>query len=184
MLSWDSEDNVIKICVWTCNMTSRSYFGKMNSTLGSVVPLAMFHIWATPSFLLSATMAFGWLARLWGICHELTCCFVTGKHQFVNLSRISQTRSVKKVREHIICHMMTCSLVTMKHSKCFQFWNLNRNVSCLTTLTEERTWFVSSAKWGTILIVFWRSSTKLRSEAARPAWLSPRTLARPRLSLS
>ena len=25
-------------------MTSRSYFGKMNSTLGSVVPLAMFHI--------------------------------------------------------------------------------------------------------------------------------------------
>ena len=33
---------MIKICVWTCNMTSRSYFGKMNSTLGSVVPLAMF----------------------------------------------------------------------------------------------------------------------------------------------
>ena len=25
-----------------CDMTSRSYFGKMNSTLGSVVPLAMF----------------------------------------------------------------------------------------------------------------------------------------------
>ena len=25
-------------------MTSRSYFGKMNSTLGSVVPLAMFQI--------------------------------------------------------------------------------------------------------------------------------------------
>ena len=34
--------NVIKFCVWTCVMTSRSYFGKMNSTLGSVVPLAMF----------------------------------------------------------------------------------------------------------------------------------------------
>ena len=32
------------ICVWTCDMTSRSYFGKMNSTLGSVVPLAMFVI--------------------------------------------------------------------------------------------------------------------------------------------
>ena len=30
--------NLIKICV----MTSRSYFEKMNSTLGSVVPLAMF----------------------------------------------------------------------------------------------------------------------------------------------
>ena len=144
----------------------------------------MFHIWDTPSFPLSATMAFGWLVRLWGICHELTCCFVTGKHKFVNLSRISQTRSVKKVREHIICHMMTCSLVTKKHSKCFQFCNLCRNLSFLTTLTEERTWFVSSAKWGTILIVFWRSSTKLRSEAARPAWLSPRTVARPRLSLS
>ena len=34
--------NLIKICVWTCDITSRSYFGKMNSTLGSVVPLAMF----------------------------------------------------------------------------------------------------------------------------------------------
>ena len=43
MLSRDSEDeNLLKICVWTCDMTSRSYFGKMNSTLGSVVPLAMF----------------------------------------------------------------------------------------------------------------------------------------------
>ena len=44
MLSQDSEDeNLLKICVWTCDMTSRSCFGKMNSTLGSVVPLAMFH---------------------------------------------------------------------------------------------------------------------------------------------
>ena len=34
---------MIKICVWTCDMTARSYFGKMNSTLGSVVPLAMFY---------------------------------------------------------------------------------------------------------------------------------------------
>ena len=34
--------NLIKICVWTCDTTSRSYFNKMNSTLGSVVPLAMF----------------------------------------------------------------------------------------------------------------------------------------------
>ena len=34
---WDFEHgNLIKICVWTC------YFGKQNSTLGSVVPLAMF----------------------------------------------------------------------------------------------------------------------------------------------
>ena len=36
--------NVIRICVWTCDMTSRNYFGKMNSTLGSVVPLAMFKL--------------------------------------------------------------------------------------------------------------------------------------------
>ena len=28
--------------LWNCDMTSRSYFGKMNSTLGSIVPLAMF----------------------------------------------------------------------------------------------------------------------------------------------
>ena len=34
--------NLIKICVWIRDMTSRSYFGKMNSILGSVVPLAMF----------------------------------------------------------------------------------------------------------------------------------------------
>ena len=31
-------------------MTSRSYFGKMNSTLGSVVPLAMFGVCATIKF--------------------------------------------------------------------------------------------------------------------------------------
>ena len=30
--------NLIKICVWIRDMTSRSYFGKMNSNLGSVVP--------------------------------------------------------------------------------------------------------------------------------------------------
>ena len=34
--------NLIKICVRTCDMASRTYFGKMNSALGSVVPLAMF----------------------------------------------------------------------------------------------------------------------------------------------
>ena len=33
---------MIRICVWTFDMTSRNYFGKMNLTLGSVVPLAMF----------------------------------------------------------------------------------------------------------------------------------------------
>ena len=44
MLSRDSEDEMWKICVWTCDMTSRSYFFKMNSTLGSVVPLAMFFV--------------------------------------------------------------------------------------------------------------------------------------------
>ena len=32
----------LSLVTWTCNITSRSYFGKMNSTLGSVVPLAMF----------------------------------------------------------------------------------------------------------------------------------------------
>ena len=34
--------NLIKIYVWTSDMTLSSYFDKMNSTLGSVVPLAMF----------------------------------------------------------------------------------------------------------------------------------------------
>ena len=34
--------NLIKICVWIRDMTSRCYFGYMNSILGSVVPLAMF----------------------------------------------------------------------------------------------------------------------------------------------
>ena len=42
MLSRDSKDEFDQICVWTCDITSRSYFDKMNSTLGSVVPLAMF----------------------------------------------------------------------------------------------------------------------------------------------
>ena len=32
---------LIKICLRICDMSLRSYFGKQNSTLGSVVPLAM-----------------------------------------------------------------------------------------------------------------------------------------------
>ena len=36
--------NLIKICVSILDMTSRCYFGKMNSILGSVVPLAIFII--------------------------------------------------------------------------------------------------------------------------------------------
>ena len=38
--------NLIKIYVWTSDMTSSSYFDKMNSTLGSVVPLAMFFLFS------------------------------------------------------------------------------------------------------------------------------------------
>ena len=34
--------NLSKICVWTCEMTHTSNFGKLNSTLGLVVPLAIF----------------------------------------------------------------------------------------------------------------------------------------------
>ena len=54
MFSWDFEVvswlrfwrwNLSKLCVRTHDMTSRSYFGKMNSILGSVVPLAMFYIY-------------------------------------------------------------------------------------------------------------------------------------------
>ena len=49
MFGWDFEVGawsrfwicLIKICVRICDMTSRNYFGKQNSTLGSVVPLAM-----------------------------------------------------------------------------------------------------------------------------------------------
>ena len=37
--------NFSKICARTHYMASRSYFGKLNSTLGSAVPLAMFYIW-------------------------------------------------------------------------------------------------------------------------------------------
>ena len=56
MFGWDFEVGtwsrfwrcLIKICVRTCDMTSRSYFGKQNSTLGSVVPLAMFCFNAWP----------------------------------------------------------------------------------------------------------------------------------------
>ena len=42
MLSQDSEDEFDQDLCLNSDMTSRSYFDKMNSTLGSVVPLAMF----------------------------------------------------------------------------------------------------------------------------------------------
>ena len=35
--------NMIKFCVWPCDMTKIGYFGKQNSTLGSVGPLAVFN---------------------------------------------------------------------------------------------------------------------------------------------
>ena len=44
MLSRYSEDKMWSRYVFELVMTSRSYFGEMNSTLGSVVPLAMFII--------------------------------------------------------------------------------------------------------------------------------------------
>ena len=44
MLSRDSEDKMWSRYVFELVMTSRSYFGEMNSTLGSVVPLAMFTV--------------------------------------------------------------------------------------------------------------------------------------------
>ena len=49
--------NLIRICVRTCDVTSRSYFGKMNSTLGPVVPLAMF-LFLTRFFFCSLTCLF------------------------------------------------------------------------------------------------------------------------------
>ena len=42
MLSRDSEDEFDQDLCLNFDMTSSSYFDKMNSTLGSVVPLAMF----------------------------------------------------------------------------------------------------------------------------------------------
>ena len=54
MFDWDFF--LKPICVWTCDMNSRSYFGKMNSTLGSVVPLAMFtNDRLVPSYIKSTT---------------------------------------------------------------------------------------------------------------------------------
>ena len=59
MFGWNFEINtwsrfwrwsLTKICVWTCDMTPIGYFGKMNSTLGSVVPLAMFFFKITEQF--------------------------------------------------------------------------------------------------------------------------------------
>ena len=60
------------ICVWTCDMTSRSYFGKMNSTLGSVVPLAMFLSLSEPLRWLFPQRRSDWLWRSFHI--QTPCC--------------------------------------------------------------------------------------------------------------
>ena len=36
------DETLLNICLRTCYMTKKSYFGNQNTTLGSVVPLAMF----------------------------------------------------------------------------------------------------------------------------------------------
>ena len=52
--------NLIIFCVWPCDMTRLSYFGKQNSTLGSVVPLAMFSFAASPLKTHSLNMYLMW----------------------------------------------------------------------------------------------------------------------------
>ena len=60
--------NLSKLCVRTHHMTSRSYFSKMNSTLGSVVPLAMFitnhWIYAWNRFSIANKMMIKWVPGL------------------------------------------------------------------------------------------------------------------------
>ena len=44
--AWTEDEwNLIKICLRACDMIKRSYFGNQSSTLGSVVPLALFYIY-------------------------------------------------------------------------------------------------------------------------------------------
>ena len=57
-------------------MTSRSYFGKMNSTLGSVVPLAMFERWE-------------WVLRKFEACH------------YKILTRVDESCSLYSSPDHI-----------------------------------------------------------------------------------
>ena len=57
--------------VWTCDITSRSYFGKMNSTLGSVVPLAMFVFLA---FCLSVIVCHSSSSVYFGSSHVIGGC--------------------------------------------------------------------------------------------------------------
>ena len=68
--------NLIKICVSILDMTSRYYFGKMNSILGSVVPLAMFPevLWNPAS--LEPNRGRSWtrtLSLLWCFQHPSIC---------------------------------------------------------------------------------------------------------------
>ena len=59
MLGRDFEDEVRSRSVFELASNPIGYFGKMNSTLGSVVPLAMFVIYRCIIFLFSNFMARG-----------------------------------------------------------------------------------------------------------------------------
>ena len=56
--------NLIKICVRTSDITLRIYFGKQNSTLGSIVPLAMFLNKALRSYSVGELVFSGRLAQM------------------------------------------------------------------------------------------------------------------------
>ena len=55
----------VEVEVWTCDMTSSSYFDKMNSALGSVVPLAMFCQYHAPFFRSLYVMSVPLVADQW-----------------------------------------------------------------------------------------------------------------------
>ena len=102
--------NVIKIYVWTSDMTSRSYFVKMNSILGSVVPLAMF-FWLPVHNQKSFLVLF---QR--GQKTELSKDIYALKHWFI-FANTFRNQQLPDNRNHYHCHVYKHKTLEHKNAK-------------------------------------------------------------------
>ena len=153
MFGWDFEVdawsrfwrwNLIKICVWVRDMTSRSYFGKMNSILGSVVPLAMFFINFVKE-MSAEVILFTW--SLWLQNIETNVCIILGRLA-VPFLRASITSYISSDGAEMVWKLSTNCNYFYPHS-----WLRGILIKQQASRAECKIWLIFLLK---IIIVFFR----------------------------
>ena len=122
--------NLIKICVWTC-----LNFGEQNSTLGSVVPLAMFDSSLTTDSLIALSLCFRsspmWQSWLWfsSMLFSLLLTYFILQLKYIPLfSRMSKNIHVTL----LFVISFAAPILTEELTKVVRFNKLQHNTATLT----------------------------------------------------